>query len=178
MERPVSNKLTRSLEHAKRCLSPLGVEMQPAGVSDEKSKYPALMVKWGEIPVLLIDKGGVVQVTLQANIPEELSSKLSTLPPEIREQYKIVFLQEIMSSHRTGAAWNPKTLRNIEELRTIILTQSLYLSSNTDTCNRLIDAIQEIVSVYVRIRTVFNSAIGTPSTPMVQPTSPPPTMYG
>lgn len=178
VETPALNKLTRSLEHAKNCLSPLGVAIQIGSVNDGKSTLPALIVKWGEVHVFLVDKGRIVQVTIQANIPEELSSKLSALPPETRESYKTVFFQEMMSNHRTGATWMPNPLRNIEELKVIILIQSLYLSGNMDTCNRLMDSIQEIVSVYSRIKAMFSLAIGTTSLPLVQPTSPPPTMYG
>lgn len=169
--------LSRNLQIVAKCIKDIVQGYQIGEIAFGDQKFPSLIIQWGKYPVFIVDKNSHISITLQATFDISVTDALKKLPQELLELYKISFLQEIMSNHRTGVAYIPSEFTSIVGLQSFNLTQNVHLSGSAESCTRLTDAIQEIVTVAVRSMTVISSGLGSLTSPG-QPMKPPPeTMY-
>ncbi len=162
---------------AKSCLKDLAQDLNEISATDGKNKiYQILTFKWGVYPLNIIDTGSYVTVRIHIEVQKEVREKLSTLPDEVREQYRIAIFQELLSNHRTGSSWQPANLTDIKQLEGFDLVQYIHLTDGALSCNRLVDGIQECVSVAFRVVSVLNLGLGM-SAMTNQPIKPAPDIY-
>ena len=172
-----SNTLSKNLQVVAKCIKGIVQGYQTSVVAFGDQKFPSLILQWAKYPVFIVDHDSHISVTLQAMFDPSVPEAMKKLPQELLETYKISFLQEIMSNHRTGVAYIPSEFKSMVELQGFNLTQNVHLSGSAESCTRLTDAIQEIISVAVRSMTVISSGLGSLTSPG-QPMKPPPeTMY-
>jgi hypothetical protein len=175
---PSKAELSHNLKIAKSCIKDLVQDLNEGTASADNGKvYQVLAFKWGIYPIMIIDMGSYVAVKLQTEVPKEAREKLAKLPDEVREQYRIAFFQELMSNHRTGTMAKPQNLNDIKELESLDVLQNIHLTDGPLSCNRLVDGIQEIVSVTVRAINVISFGLGLSAT-VNQPIKPAPDIYG
>jgi hypothetical protein len=171
------NGLSKNLQIAEKCLKGIVQGYQTGVVTFGEQRFQSIILQWGKYPVFIVDRDSYISVTVQAMFDPSVSEALKKLPQELLEAYKISFLQEIMSNHRTGVSYIPTEFKTMVELQGFNLTQNIHLSGSAESCTRLTDAIQEIISVAVRTMTVISSGLGS-LTSSGEPMKPPPeTMY-
>lgn len=174
---PSPPALSHNLKIAKSCLRGLSEETKEGTATDDKDNlFQVLALKWGNYPLNIVDRGAFVTIVFHVEVDKQVKDKLSLLPDELREQYRIAFLQELMSNHRTGTLAKPQNLADIKQLEGFDIVQNIHLTDGALSCNRLVDGIQEIVSVAVRALNVITLGLGL-STTISQPVKPPPDIY-
>ncbi|MEM0050789.1 MAG: hypothetical protein QXW39_09715 [Candidatus Bathyarchaeia archaeon] len=174
----VPDQLSKNLKIAKSCIGELVQDIKEGTLADDKNNvYQVLSFKWGPFLLTIIDKGRFVTVEIGVKILKEVRDKLSSLPDEVREQYRIAMLQEMLSNHRTGSTLIPQNLPDIRQFEGFYLQQHIHLTDGAISCNRLVDGIQEIVTVGVRVLNVLSLGLGMSAT-MNSPVKPAPDIYG
>ena len=99
--------LSRNLQIVAKCIKDIVQGYQIGEIAFGDQKFPSLIIQWGKYPVFIVDKNSHISITLQATFDISVTDALKKLPQELLELYKISFLQEIMSNHRTGVAYIP-----------------------------------------------------------------------
>lgn len=170
-------KLSRNLEIVKNCLDGVVEKTQISSVSMGEKSFSAILLEWGPTPVFIIDRGKYVTITVQAMFDKSVKEAMKKLPPELLETYRLSFLQEILSNHRTGVAYIPPQFKVITEIQGFNLIQNIHLSGSPESCTRVTDGIQEVISVAIRTMTMITNGLAPFSAPDQQPKPPPETMY-
>lgn len=153
--------LTPKLERIRSWLVAAGEGVTPAGgVSAAGETIPGLQVQHGVVVVLVLDRNGVIAVTAQLQMPPDLAATLKNLGTDAQEKMLIAVRSGMMDLPRLG--WNvmPATASRIGDVQTIQMIELLKVGEDEVTgFNRLMDAIQEIASMTIKVGAILGGAL-------------------
>lgn len=152
---------TPTLQVVERWAREMGNEVAPASATNQAGQtLPALSVKHGAVTLLIVDQNGVLGVMSLTQIPPELRQATESLSNEIQERILNALRSGLMDNPRTGWTLVPSTVTRISELEAIQLIQLLRVAEQgIEGFNRLADAIQEIVTMTIKLGTIYGGAL-------------------
>lgn len=174
-------ELPAKLALAKRWLEAAGdtVELSEAPEKDE-TLTPSLIITHGSIKLQLVQREDQLAVTVSFSIPAEARAKFRTLPEDVRRKLFVVFRQELLSCHRVGFVYQPLNATEIGAIESYLVVALLVVAPrDPSTRNRLLDAVQEVVTTGIRAGQVLGIAASGGNAPPPPTTAPPPPgIYG
>lgn len=152
---------TPQLQLAEKWLREIGNEVSPADATSQQGEtFPALQVKHGQVTVMVIDRNGVLTVLSVLQIPPELRQTTQQLSNETQEQMLAVLRGALMDNPRTGWTLFPSTVTRVGDLQAIQLNQLLkIIGDEASAFNRLADALQEVVTLTIRIGSIYGGVL-------------------
>jgi hypothetical protein len=152
---------TDRLKLAEKWLKEIGNEVSPAEATNQQGEtLPALQVKHGAVSVLVIDRNGVMTVLSVLQIPPELRLATQKLSNETQEQMLGVLRAALMDNPRTGWTLFPPTVTRVGDLQGIQMNQLFKIDGDQSAAfNRLADAMQEVVTMTVKVGSIFGGAL-------------------
>jgi hypothetical protein len=152
---------TPQLQLAEKWLKEIGNEVAPAEATSQQGEtFPALQVKHGQVALMVIDRNGVLSVLSILQIPPELRQTTQQLSNETQEQMLAVLRGALMENPRTGWTLFPPTVTRVGDLQAIQLNQLLKITGDESAAfNRLADAMQEVVTLTIKIGSIYGGAL-------------------
>jgi len=179
LAQPQPPKLPKELALAERWAKDAGKEVQRTVADTPQGKIPVLIVKHGPGAVLIRMEHRCIAVFAIADVDQQMRDKLSRLGSAVQQRVLVTLTNELLSSPRTGYTLFPLGLTSIADLERISVEEVIAISnSDASSRNRLLDAIQEVVTVMVRgMRILAITGDQMPPTSSATPPSPPDAMY-
>ncbi|MCI4336296.1 MAG: hypothetical protein L3K17_03750 [Thermoplasmata archaeon] len=157
--------ISPTLELAKLWAEELGNSVSVlAGTNAEGAPVNVLQVVHGKVTVIILERGpGVVEIDCPQDIPQAVRERLETLTPKLRQQAALTFVQSILRHPRSSFSAQPGMSEGLHQIQRWVVTQIIRIDQeDPSTQNRLADAIQEVVSVFLAASTVIAAALNQP----------------
>lgn len=139
---------------------------------------PIVTINHGNISVLVRSEYEIIVVFINAEVPYDIKNQLEKLDREKQEIILESLKQQLLSNGRTGYYLEPISTSVISELSGFTIEQRIRISSkDPSSFNRLMDAIQEVITVTIRALLLFGILPSEPPTDMVLKLKPPEGMY-
>ena len=121
-------------------------------------KVDCVVLRHGPYPVVAFDRGSFVQLAVIIEIPEKDSELLAKQPTDITDRLFTV-LKAAMLQGRTGFNWKVDG----KKLKQIMIEQRIIVAPDRqESIQRLLDGIQELVVIGVRVSMILGEAFSGP----------------
>ncbi|MCI4332603.1 MAG: hypothetical protein L3K01_02565 [Thermoplasmata archaeon] len=154
-------ELSPQLETARKWALALGNEVEITTITDmANTKRPAIGIKHGSIGLLAAEINGTLSVAALLGVPPDFRTASSMLPADLRFQMLESVRQALMDCPRVGWTLLPQTTASIEQLEALQMLELMRLADgDVQSFNRFADAIQELVTMVVRVQSVFGALL-------------------